>query len=59
MGDDRRTPRHSGPLPSREELSEAQRCSLYEGMTGATLARVLNARVAMVNIGDTVGGLSG
>jgi len=28
-------------------------------MTGATLARVLNARVAMVNIGDTVGGLSG
>jgi hypothetical protein len=52
MGDDRRVPRHSGPLPSWEELSEAQRCILYEGMTGATLAGVLNAWVAMVNSND-------
>ena len=50
--DDRGVPGHSGPLPSWEELSEAQRCILYEGMHGATLAMVLNAWVARVSNDD-------
>lgn len=36
-------------MPSWEQLSEEQRCILYEGVTGATLTDVLNAWVASTN----------
>lgn len=52
MRDDRRVLGHGRRLPSWEELSEAQRCILFEGVTGATLAEVLNAWAATVNNDD-------